>query len=55
MAPPVNVLDEFENMDEEDAEEEDEEILYRLKCIAEEIPYWGFFSDIYTVERPFAL
>ena len=50
-----NVLDELENMDEEDAKEEDEEILYRLKCIAEEIPYWGFFSDIYTVEHPFAL
>ena len=50
-----NVLDEFENMDEEDADEEDEEILYRLKCIDEEIPYWGFFSEIYTVEHPFAL
>lgn len=49
-----NVLDEFDNADEED-DEEDEEILYRLKCIAEEIPYWGFFSDIYNVEHPFAL
>ena len=36
-------------------DEEDEEILYRLKCIAEEIPYWGFFSDIYAAEHPFAL
>ena len=50
-----NVLDEFENLDEEDADEEDEEILYRLKCIDEEIPYWGFFSEIYTVAHPFAL
>lgn len=49
-----NVLDEFENAGDED-DEEDEEILYRLKCIAEEIPCWGFFSDIYTVEHPFAL
>jgi Ser/Thr protein kinase RdoA (MazF antagonist) len=49
-----NVLDEFENLDE-DEDEEDEEILYRLKCIAEEIPYWGFFSDIYSAEHPFAL
>lgn len=50
-----NMLDEFENLDEEDADEEDEEVLYRLKCIAEGIPYWGFFSDMYTVAHPFAL
>lgn len=49
-----NVLDEFENLDE-DEDEEDEEVLYRLKCIAEEIPYWGFFSDVYSVAHPFAL
>lgn len=49
-----NVLDEFENAEDED-DEEDDEILYRLRCIAEEVPYWGFFSDIYTVEHPFAL
>ena len=49
-----NVLDEFENAEDED-DEEDEEILYRLRCIAEEIPYWGFFSELYTVEHPFAL
>ena len=50
-----NVLDEFENLDEEDADEEDEEVLYRLRCIDEGIPYWGFFSDIYTTAHPFAL
>ena len=51
-----NVLDEFENAEDEEDEddEEDEEILYRLRCIAEEIPYWGFFSDVYTVEHPFS-
>jgi Ser/Thr protein kinase RdoA (MazF antagonist) len=49
-----NVLDEFENAEDED-DEEDDEILYRLRCIAEEVPYWGFFSDIYTVGHPFAL
>lgn len=49
-----NVLDEFENADEDD-DEEDEEILYRLKCIEDEIPHWGFFSDIYSVQHPFAL
>lgn len=48
-----NILDEFENADDE--EEEDEEILYRLKCLAEDIPYMGFFSDFFSVEHPFAL
>ncbi|MBQ7138039.1 MAG: hypothetical protein IJO39_03485 [Clostridia bacterium] len=48
-----NVLDEFENAEDED-NEKDEEILYRLRCIAEEIPYWGFFSELYTVEHPFS-
>lgn len=50
-----NLMDEFDQADEEDDEEEDEEILYRLKCLTENIPYYGFFSNIYTPEHPFSL
>jgi Ser/Thr protein kinase RdoA (MazF antagonist) len=28
---------------------------YRIKCIEDEIPYMGFFDDIYQPERPFSL
>ena len=31
------------------------ELNYKIKCIEEEIPYMGFFDDIYSPEKPFAL
>ncbi len=35
--------------------EYDEEILYRIKCIEEDIPYLGFFDKLYSPEDPFSL
>jgi Ser/Thr protein kinase RdoA (MazF antagonist) len=31
------------------------ELNYKIKCIEKEIPYMGFFDDIYSPEKPFAL
>ena len=28
---------------------------YKIKCIEEEIPYMGFFDQIYSPEKPFRL
>jgi Ser/Thr protein kinase RdoA (MazF antagonist) len=28
---------------------------YKIRCIEEDIPYMGFFDDIFSPERPFAL
>jgi Ser/Thr protein kinase RdoA (MazF antagonist) len=41
-------------IDEPD-EEMQAQLDYRIKCIEDEIPYMGFFSSIYSPERPFAL
>ena len=48
------VVWEFENMKNNGEELEiDEELLYRLKCLEDDIPYWGFFDKIYSCENPF--
>lgn len=31
----------------------DEALLYLIKCLEEDIPYRGFFHDIYSFEAPF--
>ncbi|MNC65499.1 hypothetical protein D3C75_1157960 [compost metagenome] len=31
----------------------DEELSYRIKCMEDDIPYMGFFHDIYSCEAPF--
>ncbi|MDF2939247.1 MAG: aminoglycoside phosphotransferase, partial [Paenibacillaceae bacterium] len=29
------------------------ELSYRIKCLEDDIPYLGFFHDIYSCEAPF--
>ena len=41
-------------LDEPD-EEEQGELDYRIKCIENDIPYMGFFDEIYSPEKPFSL
>lgn len=49
-----NIVDEFECMKIEGEEpEEDEELAYRIKCMEENIPYMGFFHEIYSCKEPF--
>jgi Ser/Thr protein kinase RdoA (MazF antagonist) len=36
-------------------EYDDEEILFKLKCIKEEIPYFGLYHGMYNYEKPFCL
>jgi len=50
-----NIFDEFEvaKMNGEEVEHDDEEFLYLIKCLEDNIPYKGFFSDIYCCESPF--
>lgn len=39
-----------------DADEELQgELNYKIKCLEDEIPYMGFFDDIYSPEKPFSL
>jgi Ser/Thr protein kinase RdoA (MazF antagonist) len=51
-------LEEFlycaQDLDEPD-EEDQGELDYRVKCIEEDIPYMGFFDEIYSPEKPFSL
>ncbi|REK77882.1 aminoglycoside phosphotransferase [Paenibacillus paeoniae] len=50
-----NVVDAFEVM--QNAGEEstcDEELSYLIKCLEDDIPYKGFFHEIYSCEKPFA-
>jgi len=48
------IIWEFENMQNNGTKfETDEELSYRLKCIEDDIPYWGFFHEIYSSEAPF--
>lgn len=48
------VLDQLENMQNEgEALEADEELSYCIKCLEDDIPYIGFFHDIYSCEEPF--
>lgn len=49
-----NIVDAFEVMQNNGAELEcDEELSYLIKCMEDDIPYKGFFHDIYSCEEPF--
>jgi Ser/Thr protein kinase RdoA (MazF antagonist) len=50
-----NIVDEFEvaKIGGEEIEFDDEELLYLIKCLEDNIPYKGFFSEIYSCESPF--
>lgn len=49
-----NILDAFETMRNSGEDpEDDEELMYRIKCIEEDIPYLGFFHEMYSCEHPF--
>ncbi|MNW16482.1 hypothetical protein D3C71_2153400 [compost metagenome] len=49
-----NIADAVEVMRHNGEEPEcDEELLYKIKCIEGDIPYMGFFHDIYSCEAPF--
>ncbi|WP_339314981.1 phosphotransferase [Paenibacillus sp. FSL R10-2734] len=49
-----NIVDAFEVMRNNGEEATcDEELSYRIKCLEDDIPYMGFFHDIYSCEEPF--
>ncbi len=49
-----NIVDIFEVMRNNGDEPEcDEELSYRIKCLEDDIPYMGFFHEIYSCEEPF--
>lgn len=49
-----NIIDAFEVMRNNGEEPEcDEELSYRIKCMEDDIPYFGFFHEIYSCEEPF--
>jgi Ser/Thr protein kinase RdoA (MazF antagonist) len=49
-----NIVDAFEVMRNNGEEPScDEELSYRIKCLEDDIPYMGFFDDIYSCEEPF--
>jgi Ser/Thr protein kinase RdoA (MazF antagonist) len=49
-----SIVDDFEVMHREGHEPEcDEALSYNIKCIEEDIPYVGFFHEIYSCEDPF--
>ncbi|MCR8645468.1 phosphotransferase [Paenibacillus sp. N1-5-1-14] len=49
-----NILALFEIMRDNGEELEcDEELSYLIKCMEDDIPYFGFFDEIYSVEEPF--
>ncbi|MGN7412990.1 phosphotransferase enzyme family protein [Paenibacillus sp. SAF-068] len=50
-----NIVDHFEmtQREGEEPEEDDEALLYLIKCLEEDIPYKGFFHEIYSTEAPF--
>lgn len=48
------IIDAFEVMRNSGEEPEcDEELSYRIKCLEDDIPYMGFFHEIYSCEEPF--
>lgn len=48
------IVDAFEVMLNNGEEPEcDEELSYRIKCLEDDIPYMGFFHEIYSCEEPF--
>lgn len=49
-----NIVDAFEVMKNNGDElEMDEELSYLARCIEENIPYRGFFHEMYSCEAPF--
>lgn len=49
-----NILDRFEVMQNNGEEPEcDRELSYLIKCLEDDIPYKGFFHEIYACEEPF--
>jgi len=49
-----NIVDAFEVMRHNgEAPACDEELAYLIKCVEDDIPYKGFFHDIYSCEAPF--
>ncbi len=49
-----DIIDAFEVMRNNGEEPEcDEELSYRIKCLEDDIPYMGFFHEIYLCEEPF--
>ncbi|MCR2805856.1 phosphotransferase [Paenibacillus sp. SCIV0701] len=49
-----NIVSEFEGMRNSSEEPEcDEELSYLIKCLEDDIPYVGFFDEIYSSEEPF--
>lgn len=51
-----NILDELESMRRNGEDPgEDEELAYLVRCIEDQIPFKGFFSEIYLWESPFEL
>ncbi|WP_272480008.1 phosphotransferase enzyme family protein [Aquibacillus koreensis] len=49
-----NIIDAFEVMRNSGEELEcGEELSYLIKCLEDDIPYKGFFNEIYSVEEPF--
>lgn len=48
-----NILEELEGAQEE--ERDDGELLYLVKCLEEDVPYKGFFSELYSCKTPFSL
>ena len=50
----AGIVDAFEVMRNNGEEPEcDEELSYRIKCLEDDIPYMGFFHEIYSCEEPF--
>jgi hypothetical protein len=49
-----SIVDAFEVMRNNGEEPEcDEELSYLIKCLEDDIPYKGFFHEIYSWEEPF--
>lgn len=49
-----NIVDAFERMrDKGEAPQYDEWLAYRIKCLEDDIPYLGFFHEMYRCEAPF--
>lgn len=49
-----NIVDYFEVMQNSGEESRSDEVMsYIIKCLEDDIPYKGFFHDIYSCEEPF--
>ncbi|MCE5172749.1 phosphotransferase [Paenibacillus profundus] len=49
-----NIVERFKDMRDNGEEPEcDEELSYLIKCMEDDIPYMGFFHEIYSCEEPF--